>query len=95
MASNGRPVDPGMVLAALADVTHVTLSEMRSQVRTQHVARARKVGYRLLYDLCELSWPAVGEYLARDHSTCITGASRADRKLCKTVAAEVEWRRTR
>jgi len=91
MAAVGRPVPP-LALAPIVDAVcaafRVTHDEIVSRRRGQHVALARQVAIYLIREITDYSFPRIGEYFGRDHSTAIHSYTRISRR----VAAETPFR---
>ena len=64
------------VMDFVSGLTGITPAEMRSPIRSQHVVRARAI-YTYLMRLHGFSYPQIGRYLSRDHTTIIRLLRRA------------------
>jgi chromosomal replication initiation ATPase DnaA len=64
------------VIAAVAAATHVTIEQLRSNKRPQHIAYARQLAMYFCRELTGLSFPVIAEAFNRDHSTVIHGCNR-------------------
>jgi chromosomal replication initiation ATPase DnaA len=77
-----RPVSPDSVVTVVAAAFRVPLSALRSQKRgSDHVAFARHVAIHLLYDLTGMSYPQIGAFFSRDHSSTIHGDQVVKRRI--------------
>lgn len=56
------------VLDFVTHITGITQIELKSQVRTKHIVRARSI-YAHIMRLFGFSYPEIGMYLMRDHTT--------------------------
>lgn len=76
------------IVEAVCAAFRVTHDEIVSRRRGQHIVLARHVAIYLIRELTDYSFPRIGEYFARDHSTAIHGYTRISRR----VAAEAPFR---
>ncbi len=91
MEAVGRPAPPlplAPIVEAVCAAFRVTHDEIVSRRRGQHVALARQVAIYLIREITDYSFPRIGEYFGRDHSTAIHGYTRISRR----VAAETPFR---
>jgi chromosomal replication initiation ATPase DnaA len=58
------------VMDFTSGLTGITPAEMRSPIRSAHIVRARAI-YTYLMRLHGFSYPQIGRYLSRDHTTII------------------------
>lgn len=65
------------IVLAVADEFGFTLDELRSRDRRKTTADARAVAYLVLRNCARMSYPEIGETLARDHTSVITGVRKA------------------
>lgn len=66
--------DPQAILEAVATEFRITPAELTGPRRSRRVVRPRQVAMYLLRDLCQLSFPQIGEVLGgRDHTTAMHG----------------------
>jgi chromosomal replication initiation ATPase DnaA len=61
------------ILDAVADAYRMSAKRILSRERTQRTARARQVVMFLLREKLKWSFPVIGEFMNRDHSTAIHG----------------------
>ena len=91
MEAVGRPA-PALELAPIVDAVcaafRVTHDEIVSRRRGQHVALARQVAIYLIREITGYSFPRIGGYFGRDHSTAIHSHTR----IARRVAAEAPFR---
>jgi chromosomal replication initiation ATPase DnaA len=81
-----RPGDASRVLSLTADYYRVTTADVLGQAKTPPtLVEARKVCYRLLHDMCRLSWPAVGVVMGKDHKTVMHGARNCDQEAARVL----------
>lgn len=57
----------------ICQVFHIHMSRLRGRGRNQREAFARQVFMHLARRMTNKSYPVIGAYLSRDHSTCIHG----------------------
>lgn len=60
-------------------ITGITQAEAKSPIRTRHIVRARTI-YAYLMRLLGFSYPEIGMYLFRDHTTIINLVRGFERK---------------
>ena len=78
------------IAQAVAKMTHVTIGDLRSKKRTQHIALARQMAFYLCRQLTKRGTPLIGEFFGRDHSTVIAGAQR----IAERVDSDANFRKT-
>ena len=64
-------VDIEAIITAVAKALRVTVEQIKSRRKTQHVAFARQVAMYLAREMTDLSFPEIGAAFGRDHSTVI------------------------
>lgn len=79
-------MDEHEILAKVADYFKLTVAILRSHKRTQRIATARQIAYYLLRKNTDLSFPAIGEMLDRDHSSVIHGNQTIVRRIDRDAA---------
>jgi chromosomal replication initiator protein len=64
---------PGIevIQQAVANFFHIPLADLKSKKRTQRIAFCRQIAMYLCRKLTDSSFPTIGEYFGRDHSTVI------------------------
>jgi chromosomal replication initiation ATPase DnaA len=67
------PVSMARIAEIVAREQHIELREMRSKNRRAKVVFARQVACFLIREMRQDSYPAIGDYFRRDHSTVING----------------------
>jgi hypothetical protein len=82
------PLAPAPIVEAVCATFRVSHDEIVSRRRGQHVALARQVAIYLIREITDYSFPRIGEYFGRDHSTAIHSYTRISRR----VAAETPFR---
>lgn len=82
--------DPQAVLEAVAAEFRLTPAELTGPRRSRRIVRPRQVAMYLLRDLCQLSFPQIGEVLGgRDHTTAMHGYE----KIVQEMESDDELRR--
>lgn len=82
--------EPQAVLEAVAAEFRLTPAELTGPRRARRVVRPRQVAMYLLRDLCQLSFPQIGELLGgRDHTTAMHGYE----KIVQELESDDELRR--
>lgn len=69
------------LLSLIAGEYHCTAWELASRDQTQKVAAARKVVCYIAREMTALSYPMIGNYLNRDHSTVIYSVEHIKRLM--------------
>ena len=64
-----------------AAVTGVGASDMKGTSRLPHICRARQIFYWLCRHYTSCSFPQIGSYLGKDHSTVVHGVQKVSRSL--------------
>jgi chromosomal replication initiator protein len=71
---------------AVADFFHIRLADLKSKKRTQRIAFCRQVAMYLCRKLTDSSFPAIGQYFGRDHSTVIHANNLIARRISNDAA---------
>ena len=66
-----KRVNENAVIKAVAEFFSVTPEDMASHNRRKEIVEPRQIAMYLLRDICELSYPHIGEKMGRDHTTAI------------------------
>ncbi|HUY27301.1 MAG TPA: helix-turn-helix domain-containing protein [Candidatus Binataceae bacterium] len=69
LARHFHVLSPEAIARTVAAALRVPVSEMRSPGRRQHVTFARQVAMYLMREVSALTFPQIGGYFGRDHST--------------------------
>jgi chromosomal replication initiator protein len=79
---------PGIevIQQAVADVFRIGLADLKSKKRTQRIAFCRQVAMYLCRKLSDSSFPTIGEYFGRDHSTVIHANNLIARRISNDSA---------
>ena len=75
-----KRVNEGSVIKAVADFFDVTVEDMTSHNRRKEIVEPRQIAMYLLRDICELSYPHIGEKMGRDHTTAIHSYEKMNRE---------------
>ncbi len=68
--SNYKPINPELIIKAVADHYHITIREILGKRRSRNLARPRQMAMALTKELTNLSLPAIGDaFGGRDHTT--------------------------
>jgi len=59
------------IVSAVGEATHVAPAEMHGRSRRQHIAYARQLAMYLMRQITRASYPLIGAFFGRDHSTVI------------------------
>jgi chromosomal replication initiation ATPase DnaA len=57
------------IVSAVGEATHIAPAEMHSRSRHEHIAYARQLAMYLMRQLTHASYPLIGAFFGRDHST--------------------------
>lgn len=68
---------------AVASAYGLEPRRLSARERPQHIAAARHVAFYLVRDLTSLSFPEVGAYFNRDHSTIMHGIARLKQRMAE------------
>ena len=77
-----------VIIEKVGEHFNVPVSKLLGARRDQHVAFCRQVAMYLLRECTDLSYPAIGQLIARNHSTCFY----AYRRIVRRMAASPEFR---
>lgn len=66
-----RRLDPEIVLETISEVYNITVDEIRSKIRTRHIADARQLYCFVLRDRYGISHSKIGEGVNRDRTTAL------------------------
>lgn len=76
--------EPQAVLQAIASEFRVTPAELTGPRRSHNVVVPRQAAMYLLREVCQLSFPQIGDYLGgRDHTTAMHGYDKTVQKLAE------------
>jgi chromosomal replication initiator protein len=78
------------IAAHVGRAYRVSIHDLLSPKRTQHLAFCRQVAMYLCRALTKCSFPEIGEYFRRDHSTVI----HARNLIAQRMATDAEFRRS-
>ena len=73
-------MDKMMILRGVAAALNVTTDSILSKRRDARISEARHAAMYLLYEMSGDSYPTIGEFLHRDHSTVIHGYNKVARR---------------
>lgn len=71
-----RLLTPDVIVDAVAKAYGQSVEDIKGSSRTKDLTMARHVGMYLVRLLTELSYPEIGRYFGRDHTTCMSGEKR-------------------
>ena len=69
------------LLQATAAVTGIGVRDLRGTLRFQNICRARQIFFWLCRHYTSCSFPQIGNYLGKDHSTVVHGVQKVSRSL--------------
>lgn len=75
-----KPTLEGIARATAAEFD-ISLKDLLSHTRLRHIARPRQHAMALAYELTSKSYPQVGEFFNRDHTTVMHAHSQANLRL--------------
>jgi len=78
--------DVESIQRTVSDCFHVKLADLKSKKRTQHIAFCRQVAMYLARKLTDSSFPVIGGYFGRDHSTVIHAYNLIARRISNDSA---------
>jgi len=78
--------DVESIQRTVSDSFHVRLADLKSKKRTQHIAFCRQVAMYLCRKLTDSSFPVIGDYFDRDHSTVIHAYNLIARRMSSDSA---------
>lgn len=79
-------------LRIVADIAHVSVTDLRSARRAREVARPRQVAMWLARKYTPLSLPSIGRAIGnRDHTTVMHAARRVDEMLAEGHPFVTQW----
>lgn len=73
------PVDQYLILHCISDFYRVSSIDLQGPSRKQPLAYKRQVLMYMLRDFSFLSYPRIGEFLKRHHTTVMHGVQRVER----------------
>ncbi len=59
------------IVSAVAEATHIAPAEIRGRSRRQRIAYARQLAMYLMRQITRASYPLIGDFFGRNHSTVI------------------------
>ncbi len=75
-----KRVNEAGVLKAVAEYFNITIQDIISRNRRKEIVEPRQIAMYLLRDICDLSYPYIGEKLGRDHTTAIHSYEKINRE---------------
>ena len=82
--------DPENLLEIICFVTGCELHEVLGNSRERHLITARFLYYACLRDSLGWSWPAIGKFVGRNHTTVMSGAKSVPHNLVQEVRVYIE-----
>lgn len=85
------------ITAMVSDATAVRITDMHSHRRTSHVAHARQLAWYMMREsLPSVSYPQLGAFFGRDHTTAIHGVQVIRKRMeTKTLLLQPMLKRCR
>lgn len=74
-------ISPRRICNAVARFFGLGFWDLRARTRTTLFTEARRVACHLLRSLAGMSYPQIGRYLQRDHTTVMSACREVDRRL--------------
>ncbi len=71
------------IIDRVSERFHVEISRLLGSRRTQDITWARQVAFYLARETTTLSFPAIGKYFNRDHSTIIHGCNAVRERMAE------------
>lgn len=76
-----RLLTPDMIVEAVAQAYGQSVEDIKGSSRTKDLTMARHVAIYLVRLLTELSYPEIGRYFSRDHTTCISAEKKVGAQM--------------
>ena len=76
-----KRVNEAGVLKAVAEFFNITTQDIISRNRRKEIVEPRQIAMYLLRDICDLSYPYIGEKLGRDHTTAIHSYEKINNEI--------------
>ena len=78
--SVGKRVSDAQILKAVAVFFNITIEDLLSRNRRKEIVEPRQIAMYLLRDISDVSYPAIGEKMGRDHTTAIHSYEKISRE---------------
>ncbi len=78
-----RRINADQILAFVAKTYRVSENELKSKTRQKSIAEPRQIVMFLCKELTDLSFPAIGKLLKRDHTTILHGYKKINQRVDK------------
>lgn len=75
-----------MVIGVVCEHFRISASDLIGRKRSQHVAFCRQVGFYLSRTMTKRSFPEIGRFYGRDHSTVVHGYQKLSRQVKDSAA---------
>ena len=86
---NNTAAEPMNIIEIVARVMDIPVEELVGPNRKPRVNEAREMAIYLIRTLCQISYPAIGCYFNRNHSTMIISYKKMQEKLSKDPSLEI------
>ncbi|MDE2018918.1 MAG: chromosomal replication initiator protein DnaA [Patescibacteria group bacterium] len=77
----GKRVNEANVLKAVAEFFNITTEDIISRNRRKEIVEPRQIAMYLLREICDLSYPYIGEKMGRDHTTAIHSYEKINNEI--------------
>ena len=68
----------------------ISVEDIKSRKRTKDIASARHIAIYLIRRLTDMSLPAIGKYMGRDHSTIMSSLDTIENEIARNAVFDVE-----
>jgi len=76
-----KRVNEAGVLKAVAEFFSISIEDIVSRNRRKEIVEPRQIAMYLLREICDLSYPYIGEKLGRDHTTAIHSYEKINKEV--------------
>lgn len=83
-------VTPEMIIKKVSEKYGVEIKDIYSEKRASNISQTRHICIYIIKKILDLSYPAIGKLLSRDHATIISSYKRIDTEIKNNSSFEIE-----
>ena len=83
-------VTPEMIIKKVSEKYGVEIKDIYSEKRASNISQTRHICIYIIKKVLDLSYPAIGKLLSRDHATIMSSYKRIDKEIKNNSSFEIE-----
>ena len=83
-------VTPEMIIKKVSEKYGIEIKDIYSEKRASNISQTRHICIYVIRKVLELSYPAIGKLLSKDHATIMSSYKRIDKEIKNNSAFEIE-----